>query len=125
LNTTFRFYLGGFLANSVLMGMALIWAFKADYKNHFNAVILASTFIFSAFFFLGDEVIQSRIFYNIPLFIPSAILLSNFMTGKYISGLDSRTRTMIVVLVFLFLGNYALRSLANFVLVEPVSAPFT
>jgi hypothetical protein len=119
INTTFRFYLGGFLANSVLMGLAMIWAFKANYKNHFNAVILASIFIFSAFFFLGDEVTQSRIFFNIPLFIPAAIVLSNFITGKYLTSLDSRTRITIVVLIFLYLGNYALRSLANFYLIEP------
>lgn len=124
INNTFRFYLGGFLANSVMMGLALVWAFRADYKNYFNAVILASTFIFSAFFFLGDEVTQSRIFYNIPLFVPAAIALSNFRAGKYIPSLDSRTRTMIVVLIFLYLGNYALRSLANFYLVGS-GVPFT
>lgn len=119
INTTFRFYLGGFLANSVLLGLAMIWAFKANYKNHFNAVMLASIFIFSAFFFLGDEVTQSRIFFNIPLFIPAAIVLTNFMTGKYLTSIDSRTRTTIVVLIFLYLGNYALRSLANFYLIAP------
>lgn len=119
LNNTFRFYLGGLLANTVLMGLALVWAFKADYKNHFNAIIFASLSIFSAFFFLGNEVIQSRIFFNIPLFIPAAITLSNFMAGKYAQALDSRTRSTIVVLIFLVIGNYALRSLANLYLVEP------
>jgi hypothetical protein len=121
INNTFRFYLGGFLANTMLMGLAMVWAFKANYKNHFNAVILASIFIFSAFFFLGDEVTQSRIFFNIPLFIPAAIVLSNFITGKYFSSLDSRTRSLIVVLIFLYLGNYALRSLANFYLIVPTA----
>jgi hypothetical protein len=110
----FRIYLGGFLTNSALLMLALIWALKADYKNHFNAILLSSMFITSFFFFFGDTELQSRIFLNIPMQIPAAVVLGNIASGKYLgAALGAKTRMLLVLLVVVHFANYDLRSLAN------------
>jgi hypothetical protein len=118
---TFKLYLGGFLTNSAMILLALVWALKADYKNTFNVVLLSSMFLASFFFFFGDAVTQSRIFYEIPLQIPAAIVLAGIARGGdgYLSFASSMTRLAIVILILLHLANYALRSLANFYLILP------
>lgn len=115
LNFVFRIYLGGFLTNSVLIILALVWAIRANYRSTFNIVILSSMFVASIFFFIGDEVIQSRMLYNILLTIPAGILLAEIAAGSIANSLDNRTRLVIICLVILHFSNYGLRSLANMI----------
>lgn len=116
LNYMFRVYLGGFLTNSAAIFLALVWAFKADYRNRFEAVLLSSTFLLSFFFFFGDPVAQSRIFFDLPLQIPVAMMLGGLATGSILGSLGPLTRNVLIVLVLVHFANYALRSLANFYL---------
>lgn len=116
LNYMFRVYLGGFLTNSAAIFLALVWAFKADYRNRFEAVLLSSTFLLSFFFFFGDPVAQSRIFYDLPLQIPVAMMLGGLATGSILGSLNPWTRSALIVLVLVHFANYALRSMANFYL---------
>jgi len=116
LNYMFRVYLGGFLTNSAAIFLALVWAFKADYRNRFEAVLLSSTFLLSFFFFFGDPVAQSRIFYDLPLQLPVAMMLGGLATGSILGSLSPWTRSALIVLVLVHSANYALRSMANFYL---------
>jgi hypothetical protein len=116
LNYMFRVYLGGFLTNSAAIFLALVWAFKADYRNRFEAVVLSSMFLLSFFFFFGDPVAQSRIFYDLALQIPVAIMLGKLATGSFLGSLSPLTRNALILLVMVHFANYALRSLANFYL---------
>lgn len=119
INYMFRSYIGGFLTNSAMIALALIWAIKADYRNRFNVVILSSMFLVSFFFLFGDTVAQSRIFYNIPLQIPAAIVVANIINGSYLSSFSYQSRMLIAIMIILHMANYALRSLANFYLQIP------
>jgi hypothetical protein len=120
INYTFRVYLGGFLTNSVMILLALIWALKTDYhSNRFNVVLLSSMFISSFFFFFGETVTQSRIYYETILYIPAGIVISNILTGRYLASTSQQTRLALVILVILHLANYGVRSVANFYLQFP------
>jgi hypothetical protein len=119
MNYTFRIYVGGFLNNPLAIILALVWAFRADYKNVFNVLLLASIFVSSFFFLFGDSVVLSRMFYNIPLQIPVAIMIANIAAGKYMGWLGDRTRLLVVALMLANMATYAFSAVANFYLVTP------
>ncbi len=119
LNYVSKIYLGGFLANPLLLLLNLIWVYNTKFKqDRFNIVLISAVSISSVFFFIGDFVIQSRMFYNIPLQISAAIVAANIFDGKYFGSLSFRSRLLIVGLIAIFLVNYALMSLANFYLID-------
>lgn len=116
-NYTFRIYLGGFLTNSLLIAIAIFWALKVDYGNRFNVLILSGIYITSIFFFVGDTVVQSRMFYNVPLQIPAAIILAEIASFRSSSsGLWRNVAILIVILGVAHLANYGIRSVANTIL---------
>lgn len=123
INYIFKIYLGGFLANPLPLLLSLVWVYGTKFKeNRFNIVLISSISISSVFFFIGDFVIQSRMFYNIPMQIPAAIVAANILDGRYFGSISFRSRLVIVGLITIFLVNYALMSLANFYLID-FSAP--
>ncbi len=113
MNYTFRLYLGGFLTNSALIILALVWALREKPSSRFNAILLSSMFITSFFFFFGDSVVQSRMFYNIPLQVPAGIVLANIISGSLLGSLRSPARFLLVSLIILHFANYAFRSISN------------
>ncbi|MEM3159485.1 MAG: hypothetical protein QXJ74_01750 [Nitrososphaera sp.] len=117
INYTFNVYLGGFLTNTVLIGLALFWTLRANYNSRFNILVMSSIFISSFVFFLGDTVAQSRILLNIPLQIPAAMVVAGILGGTLGGKLDRHTRVLVAFLIIVHLANYAIRALANFYLV--------
>jgi len=114
LESVFRIYLGGFLSNTILLALTLAWILTTNYKKAFNRILLASFFVGALPTLFGTFVVQSRIFYDMSLHIPVAILLYQLSTQH-----NSRVGKVIVVAVLLHFFNYVFRSLANFYFIPP------
>ncbi len=116
LQYTFHTYVGGYFTNAAMLLLALIWVLKARYENGFDRVLLASMFVGALPILFGNFAMQTRIFYNIPIQIPAALMLynatNNFRAHPMLSSLLSFT----IIAHFL---NYGLRSLANMYLIFP------
>lgn len=114
LQYAFHIYVGGYLTNSVLLILSLIWVLKAKYSNSFDRIILSYIFVGAIPIIFGDFVMQTRIFYNMPIHIPAALLLYELGTSKKVHPILSYG-LISVILIHLF--NYAMRALSNFYLV--------
>jgi hypothetical protein len=112
LDFTLRTYLGGSLTNPVLLVLALVWLFRANYVNGFDRMLYSMFFILVIPILFGNSGIQARILYVIPLFIPS---IAATVSGRE----NSRGRVMVFFVVLLSLSVYALHALANLYLVVP------
>lgn len=113
---TFSTYVGGYFTNAAILILALIWVFKARYDNTFDRILLSAIFVGSLPIIFGDHVMQTRIFYNMPIHIPAAIMLysvvNNFRTHPILGSV------FFIAVIAHFL-TYALRSMANLYIVFP------
>lgn len=108
LDKVFTFYLGGFLTNSVIMVLLFIWTLKAKYENDSDRFLLSMLFVSLLPVLFGDFVVQSRIFFNIPLQIPASIIIYRiYLNSKMVFG-----KPFVFAILFLQF-SYALRALAN------------
>ena len=85
LSQTSLVYVGGVFGNFLILSLCIYWLVRSDLRempNLFIAIFLSIGILPILF---GGEVIQSRVFYNIPFQIPAAIALvylSNLHRGK-------------------------------------------
>jgi hypothetical protein len=72
-----QIYLGGLFGNSIILLLTLYFVIKCDWRNPrlLFLFIPLSLFIFPLLF--GDDVIQTRLLYEIPIQIPAAIALAS------------------------------------------------
>lgn len=106
LEATFYRFLGGYFTNATMLILVLIWALKAKYTDKFDRMLLASIFIGLLPVLFGNATIQSRMFYNMPLHIPAAIMLYN--SNKH--GIFGNILFLTILMQFI---NYAFRAVAN------------
>ncbi len=116
LQYTFSTYVGGYFTNIVILVLAFIWVLKANYENSFHRVLLASIFVGALPIVFGNYVMQARIFYNIPIQIPAALMLYSAMANYKAHPLLSSLLSFAIIAHFF---GYALRSMSNFYLVLP------
>ncbi len=69
-------YLGGQLSNPIILVLCLYWLFRADLRQQSSIFIVVFFSLGFLPLFIGDIVIQSRVFYDIPFQIPAAIALT-------------------------------------------------
>ncbi len=80
-NLTFAtlIYVGGIFSNFIIYGLVIYWSFRSDLKKSSNVFLFIFLSLMLVPFFIGDEMIQARTFYDIPLQIPAAIALTQLM----------------------------------------------
>jgi len=107
--------LGGFLSNTILLALAFVWAISAKYERAFDRIILASLFVTIIPIIFGDLVIQSRVIYNIPFYIPAALLCADILRNKKYGKFSSWLSVMLILTMLTF----ALRAINNMYLIFP------
>lgn len=112
LSYNFSIQYGGLLANSILFFLSILWLLKSKYSNTFDRLIIASLFAASTVMLFSDHSIQSRLIYNMPVFISAGLFFKYLPRGKI---------PMIIILSFisLFIVNYVLRGISNLHFVAP------
>ncbi|MGI0013760.1 MAG: hypothetical protein ACREBU_10010, partial [Nitrososphaera sp.] len=113
LDFTLGAYVGGFLSNPVIIMLALIWALKGSYLRGFDRVLFSAIFILSIPILFGTSVIQARLLYVVPLFVPA------FLTLISSREIGNRVFLYALIAVMLSVAVYALRAAANLYLVVP------
>jgi len=111
-----HYYVGGFLANTAILVFAFVWALYSKYEKTFDRILLASLFAGALPFVFGNEVLQSRVFYDVPVQIAAAIAIWRILNRKDVNPLFAKTSFALVTIHF---AIYALRSLSNLTLLPP------
>lgn len=114
LSSTFTWHLGGFLTNSAILLLLFLWTMKANYSNNSDRLFLSLVFVTILPVLFGDYLVQSRLFYNIPLQIPASIIMYKLYTDHK----TSFGKPLLLVLILLQF-NYALRAMANMYFIPP------
>jgi hypothetical protein len=86
---------GGIFCNIIILGLVIYWLARSNLRKDYNIFITVFLIIGIPPLFLGDWVVQSRVFYNIPFQIPAAIALT------YISRRESSAKILLTVYVWL------------------------
>ena len=116
LDYTFSAFVGGYFTNATILLLALLWVLRARPGKTFDRVLLVSLFVGALPILFGDPIMQTRIFYDMPLHIPAALLLYSVVSNYRTHPLLGSTLALVVII---HLVNYALRSTANMYLVLP------
>jgi len=107
LQILFTIFTGGFFTNTVMLGLAFYWCLQASHKKDYERLILCSFYVGILVLLFSDFSIQSRILFDMPIFIASALVFFN-------KDYRARPRIRIFILVILLtLATYSLRSLSN------------
>jgi hypothetical protein len=75
LSTTMHDSLAGVFSNFIILGLGLLWLFKSNIREHSTIFLMIFLSIGLVPLFIGNWIIQARVFYNIPFEIPAAIAL--------------------------------------------------
>ncbi len=116
LQYTFHTYVGGYFTNAAMLILAFIWVLRARYENSFDRILLASMFVGALPIIFGNYIMQTRIFYNMPIHIPAAMMLYSTITNYRLHPMLSSVLSFTILVHFI---NYALRSLSNLYLILP------
>ena len=111
LTRTIYSYVGGQFSNFIILTLGLYWLFLSNLRGPFNIflIIFLSTGLIP--FLLGDYLIQTRVFYDIPFQIPAAIGLS-FIRKQAIGGI-------MLLPICIWLIDISVRAVSNFYLIPP------
>ncbi len=107
LSQTSLVYVGGLFGNFLILSLCIYWLFRSNLRempNLFIAIFLSIGILPILF---GDEVMQSRVFYNISFQIPAAIALvylSNQHRGK-----------LLVFAISIWILTISLQTIINFI----------
>ncbi|HEY7078347.1 MAG TPA: hypothetical protein VH500_01520 [Nitrososphaeraceae archaeon] len=103
IDTTEIYYAGAF-SNVIILALGLYWLVRSDVHETTNIFIIVFLAIGILPLFLGNWLIQSRVFYNIPFQIPAAVGL--FYIKREKNGL------MIIISLSILLIAIAVRNLS-------------
>jgi len=80
-NLTFAtlIYVGGIFSNFIIYALVIYWSLRSNIKEPRNVFLFIFLSIGLIPFFIGDEMILARTFYDIPFQIPAAIALTQMM----------------------------------------------
>ena len=105
-----HFYVGGFLTNAAILVFAFVWTLYAKYDKTFDRILLACLFAGALPLVFGDEVLQSRVYYDMPVHIAAAIAIWRILNRTDVNPLFAKTAFSLVTIHF---AIYAIRSLSN------------
>jgi len=110
------FTYAGLLANTAIIGLSLIAILFLKIKNHFDRLLITWVGISSIPFLVLPAILQTRIIYDLPFPILTAM-----GTYRIVARLRERPlmSNLVFVLIVLVMANYTLRTL-----VELVVSPF-
>lgn len=111
LTETVQNYAGGQYSSFIIFALGLYWLFRADPRMMSSVFLAIFLSIGILPLLLGNEVIQSRVLYEIPFQIPAAIALT-YMKKK----LDG---SLIILPLCIWLLAISIRTVSNFYLVWP------
>ncbi len=106
LSGTMLNYSGGQFGNFIVLALGLYWIFHSPSRDLSSIFLLAFLSIGIIPLFFGDVVIQTRVFYDIPLQIPAAIALTYLL--KKNNGI------LIVSSICIWLFAISIRMVSNF-----------
>jgi len=107
LSQTSHVYLAGIFGNFLILSLCIFWLLKSNLRempNLFFAIFLSIAIIP---ILLGDEVIQSRVMYNIPFQIPAAIGL------VYLA--NQHRGTLLIFAISIWILTMSIQTLVNFI----------
>ncbi len=104
-------YLGSLFGNSIIYALGLYWLIRSKLRE--TSTIFMITFLSIGIIplFLGNWIVQARVFYDIPFQIPAAIALT------YLS--QRRNGALILIAVSIWLIALSIRAVANFYFISP------
>ncbi len=111
LTFTTQIYVGGIFSNFIIFALGLYWLLRSNLKEPTAIFIVIFMSIGIVPLFVGNEVIQARVLYDIPFQIPAAIALGQLM--KNIKG------KMMVISICTWLLFIAIRTSFNFYHILP------
>jgi len=114
LNSTFTWYLGGFLTNSALILLLFLWTLKSNYMKNSDRFFLSFIFVAILPILFGDFLVQSRLFYTIPFQIPASLMLYSI----YVNPKINFRKPLLFTIIFMQF-NYAFRAMANMNFISP------
>jgi hypothetical protein len=79
LQNSTQIYLGGLFSNFIIIGLGLYWLFRSRLSEPSNVFLIIFLAVGFLPLFFAQWIVQSRVFYNIPFQIPSAIALAYIM----------------------------------------------
>ena len=104
-------HFGGIFCNIIVLGLVIYWSIRSNLRTDYNMFIVVFLMIGIPSLLLGDWIVQSRVFYNIPFQIPAAIALT------YLSA--QKNAAKILVPIYVWLVAISLWTVSNFYEVLP------
>lgn len=111
LTRTIYSYVGGQFSNFILLTLGLYWLFRCNLREPSSIFLIIFLSIGLIPFLLGDYLIQTRVFYDIPFQIPAAIGLS-FIRKQTIGGI-------MLLPICIWLISMTTTAVSNFYLIYP------
>jgi len=108
---TTQIFLGGLFGNFIILSLTGYWIYRSSIYRIPNLVLLIFVGIFIFPLLFGDVHIQSRVLYEIPFQIPSAIALTS---------LYSRHNRVLVISIVAWLLVISLRTVSNFYFTDQI-----
>lgn len=106
----FHVYMGGFFANFAVLALAFLWTMTAKYEKPFDRILISALFVGAIPLVAGNEVLQSRVFYDMPVQIAAAIAVLRLVNRNDIKPFFAKTAFILISVHF---AIYAIRSLSN------------
>ena len=104
-------HFGGIFSNFVILSLVIYWLVRSNLRTDFNLFVMVFLTIGIPPLFLGDWIVQSRVFYNIPFQIPAAIGMTYVSRQK--NGLK------ILLPIYVWLVAISIWTVSNFYKVSP------
>ena len=106
-----RLLYGGTISCVVLLGLSVVGVYLMKGRGFSDQFLLVLPAVSSLLFFIGDEVIKTRLLFNVPLGLYAAFSFCLFLREERVDGV----RGGLVSFVVLSMVVYLFRSLANLV----------
>jgi hypothetical protein len=104
-------HFGAVFSNFIILGLVIYWFIRSNLRTDFNRFITVFLMIGIPSLFVGDWIVQTRVFYNIPFQIPAAIALT------YLSRQKNAFKVLTPIYVWLI--AIATWTVSNFYAVSP------
>jgi hypothetical protein len=105
-------FVGGLFSNIIILSLGLYWLLRSNLREASSIFLIIYLSAGLIPFLLGDYIIQTRVFYDIPFQIPAAIGLA-FIRKQVIGGVA------LVIPICLWLFDITIMAVSNFYLIRP------
>ena len=117
---TFTYLYGGFLSNSILLGIAAVGVYILNRRKLYPFFLISLLSTSSIYYFISHIMLRgrpynnipARILYNIPFGVLTALVILSVLRNI---NLKKRVRITTLIFVTLYMTVYLLRSLANLI----------